>query len=174
MDFSSDTGDEIGVTVGRAGKSGAFAFDLGLSYLNLNEVSSLRAPDVLQPFLGVSYPVAIEKGLRVAPYVRLETPIPLGGAGKGVYAFVGIQTEFESRVLPLTISQKMTVLYDSGALGAGSGLVGQYHLGAIWRLTKKITLEAPLLRASFPLTRMTDERSRSTGVVYGVGLIVPF
>jgi hypothetical protein len=63
-------------------------------------------------------------------------------------------------------------VYDTGAADFDPALIGHYQMNFDWKLTKQLTLTAPQLKFSTPLSSVSDGRKSET--VYGFSLSYSF
>jgi len=172
-DLSSDYGDEIDYTIGWSGKVKGIGLDLGVAYFDLIDLFEAPHGDLIMPYLEFNKGFDISKNHRLTPFVCFKFPYSAKGdeLGHGFRTYLG--TKHAWQINPkLSFNQKINLLFDDGACGNDSGVLGQYQGGISWQASKQLTLDLISVKAVTPLTSLSD--SRETKIVYGAGITYRF
>lgn len=170
--FSSDLADEIDYTLGWGKDFGIFSFNTALSYFDIIELFDGPKEDRMKFKAEAGKSFALGRSHSLTPFLRTESVFSANiGAHQsgGTMATIGVQ--HNATLAPfLQASQSLGFGYDFGIFGLEEGMLWKYSAGLSWRLSKQVSLEVPMLKASGPVT-VSD---RDNLVVVGGGVTLRF
>lgn len=169
---NSDFGDEIDYTLGWRGKSGNTGLNFGVSYFDVYKLFGAPKEDVVQLYGEVNHTFPIGNHV-VAPFVRLEYSMRPPGSTARTQASVLVSSgaaHFAPLLNKVSIFNKAWLAYDSGRLTGQEIFLFQSLHGLRWSPTKRITVEAPNIKLSIPITHTPD--SRKFEAIFGAGVVV--
>ncbi len=170
--LDSDDGDEIDWTAGWRKKIGNTDVDVGGTYLLIPPFRGPAKKHIVRVFGEVSHTFSV--GVHtIAPSLRLEYSMRPPGSTARTQASVLVLNGV-SHFVPLTntvaMFDKVSLNYDSGALTGHHMFLFQSLHGLRWNPTKRVTIEAPNIKLSIPITHTPDNRKFEA--VFGAGIVV--
>lgn len=174
-DLSSNYADELDYTLGYAGEGKGIGFDLGVSYFDIFEVAKFGAGDVVNAYAEVSKGFELSEAQTISAKVKAQTYfLLLEGGGNpendgADFALVGEHAWKVSESVALT--QSVVAVFDDGANGGDSGIIGTYIANASWNVSGPFSVDVSL-NAYTPLTHVED--GRTTEIVPSVGVNFEF
>ncbi len=167
-------GDELDYTIGISGKIGRGIFrrfrlqyNLSATYLDVYSLFKLPRGDVINlgAFLGREFKVAQGS---VTPYIWVRKAMPAKGKEPAGGTFVMLGSRFQRALKGrLSVGGDMSFNHDSGAFGFNEGWIGRVAASANWKVSGHLTLQAPFVQFSTPLTHTGD--GRKTEIPVGIG-----
>ncbi len=173
-DFSGGFDDEIDGSIGCAPAVGGFAFNFGLDFFDTVDLFSGDGPvgDMFQLHGEVAHPFSLGVSHILTPYVRLEIQLPIREEVEdGLYTHVGVRHVWSMAPF-LSLYHQWRFFHDTGAYGFKEAIIGRYDLSLNWKWGDAITVHAPLLIYSDPLTSVPDDRKGE--FIYGIGFNITF
>jgi len=158
--------------LGWRGKSGNTGLNFGVAYFDIYRLFGSPKEDVLQIFGEVNHTFSLGANT-VVPFLRLESSMRPPGSTARTQASIyvsGGAAHFAPLHEKVAMFNKAWLAYDSGGLtGAHIYSVQSLH-GLRWSPTKRVTIEAPDIKFSIPITHTPD--SRKFEAVFGAGIVV--
>lgn len=171
--FNTGFDDEIDLTIGLAGKiEENFQFEIGFSYFNLYPLDDWGGENFLRPYGDLSRPFKVAESHTLSPYIRGEGYWATDGSVKAEYIISGGLRHRWDVGDHWTVSQRLSLVHDSGFLGLNRGLTGNYEVGLDWHITNNITFKPIGFKVTTPLNSPGD--GRGTEWVIGTGIFFSF
>ncbi len=163
-DLSSNYGDELDWSAGRAGVWRGFGYDVGVIYIDAVGLGRMPNGDVWGPYLKLSRELGA-----CTPSLKLESYIPGGTAIEGGWLIHGRVACTKTTTSGFATTLSLGPTYDDGAFGFLPGTigVGELSLSIPWR---GVTL-SPFYKIATPILGADDRQTEDT---YGLTLGTTF
>ncbi|MDO8523522.1 MAG: hypothetical protein Q7S12_04595 [bacterium] len=144
--------------------------ETGVGYFNIR---GKGVSDVISPFTKLKHKFALGEANELTLFGKLELYWPVRGTVPQHGAIFAAGIAHTWHILPwLDFNHEPTVKFDNGAFGNDSAIIGQWKADLSWKISKHLTVQVPMLKASTPLTKVSDPRK--TEFVLGAGVVSNF
>ncbi|MDP2668267.1 MAG: hypothetical protein Q8P07_00300 [bacterium] len=142
--------------------------EIGAGYFNIRVKG---VSDVISPFLKLKHKFSVGEANDLTLFGKLELYWPVRGNIPQHGAIFAAGLAHTWHILPwLDFNHEPAVKFDNGAFGNDSAVIGQWKADLSWKISKHLTVQAPMLKASMPLTKVSDGRKKEfvigTGATY--------
>lgn len=172
-DLSSDYADEIDYTVGWFAEVEKVGIDIGVSYFDSFELFNGRKGDLIRPYFEINRKFDLTEEHSVTPFFKTDFLISAMGydVAHGVRSRLGVKHAWQINP-QFSFNQKACFVFDDGACGLDSGVLGEYQCGFNWKVNDWLSFEPISFRVISPFSSLSD--GRETQTVFGCGFSIKF
>jgi hypothetical protein len=164
---------ENDLTLGWTGEVGMLEMEVGASYVDIDKMVKVDESDLWKIFGIAKKEFQILENQKVIPFVRGQVYLPVKGSSdnkEGFHVLAGLE-HFVQLSKPVLLSQKLSFVYDDGAVGFQNAKLVDYVCEAKLEIAKHVYLTA-LGRIVSPITNVSD--GRRTEIIGGTGIVLSF
>lgn len=167
--------DEVDYNIGFANTvpftNGKIQFDIGVGYWDLYNVFTSTRNDILHPFVEITYPLEISKGLKLVPFAKFQGyTLPFKtDFEEGTATSAGSKYRFDlSRRFAITGITSFG--YDDGGFGFQRGVIWKDYVNLEWAISSHLTWKVVEFQFYVPI----GVNDRDPQQVYGTGVVWSF
>jgi hypothetical protein len=161
-------GNEIDLTLGLTKEISEVEFEVGVSYVDLDTLLKVNRGDAWKGY--VSAKKSFKAGEQtLTPFVKVHGYLPVKGNSadeKGINVMTGLEhsVPFAEKI---NFSHKAYVLYDDGAIGYDTAVIGSYEAGIEAKLVGSLALTLST-KVTTPLSAVNDGRKTEIVPAFGI------
>ena len=150
-----------------------FNFNTSVTLINATPFTEFPKGDVLQISANISRTYVLEEH-KLTPYVgtRIATPLTKDGPKFGAFPFAGLTHDWKPKKAfqgRLGIDTTQEFIWDAnGGFGFDQGVISRTQTRFRWQVNRRLTLFAPELGITLPITSIKDDRTITPFIGVGV------
>jgi hypothetical protein len=161
--WNENFGNEVDYGIGWAGSVHGYSINIGVTYFDEPDVFTLGAGDILYSHASIAH--AYWKWMVSATWENYVTMPNTGIEGGNLFS-IGIARSFQLHER-VQLNTSTAIVYDDGGFGRDDGFLQKGNVGLDWKITEKLTLNAPSVNFYVPIS-VHDARNTDSVIFAGL------